>query len=118
MISELQISETLKELGVPADLFGYFYLKYAVEVVSQDYSLIHQITKRVYPAIAEKFNTTCSRVERTIRVAIEVGWNRGNIKFQNKLFGFTVEMAKGKPTNSEFIVTVADWLNMICCDKE
>ena len=118
MTNELKIAETLKELGTPANLLGYFYLKHAIEVVLQDISLVHYITTKLYPMIAEKFNTTPSKVERAIRHAIEVSWCRGNIELQNKLFGYTVDATKCKPTNSEFIGTVADWLNMTCCKKE
>ena len=114
MTKELKISETLKELGIPANLTGYFELKYAIEVTMQDIYLIHHITKKLYPMIATKFNATPSKVERAIRHAIEVGWCRGNIELQNKLFGYTVDATKCKPTNSEFIGTVADWLNMTC----
>lgn len=112
MNNELKISEILKELGTPADLLGYHYLKYAVELMLQDMSLMKSITKKLYPMIAKKFNTTCSRVERTIRHAIEVACEKGNIQLHHKLFGFTIDPNKCKPTNSEFIVTVVDWLNM------
>lgn len=114
MINELKISETLKELGTPADLLGYYYLKYAIELMLQDMSLMKSITKKLYPMIAKKFNTTCSKVERAVRHAIEVACERGNIQLHHKLFGFTIDQNKCKPTNSEFIVTIADWLNMTC----
>lgn len=112
MTNELKIAETLKELGTPADLLGYFYLKYAIELMLQDMSLMNSITKKLYPMIAKRFNTTTSKVERAIRHAIEVSCKRGNIKLRQKLFGFTIDPIKCKPTNSEFIVTVVDWLNM------
>ncbi len=107
------ISEIIKEVGVPVSLLGYHYLKYAVEMIVEDISLINSITKIVYPKIAKRFNTTDSRVERAIRNAIETGWSRGNQNIQNKLFGYTIDSNKGKPTNCEFIVTVADYINML-----
>ena len=76
------------------------------------YLKIKQITKRLYPEVAKKFNSTASRVERAIRHAVETGWNRGNAELQERIFGFTIDAERGKPTNSEFIATVADWLNM------
>lgn len=117
MVNELKIAETLKELGVPADLSGYFYLRKAIELMVQDMSYMHGITKKLYPDVAKKFNTTPSRAERAIRHAIEVACYRGNIELQHKIFGNTVDANKGKPTNSEFIVTVADWLKMTCSKK-
>ena len=117
MSKELKIAETLKECGTPADLSGYFYLKYAIDAMLQDMSLMHNITKRLYPMIAKKFNTSASRVERAIRHAVEVAWERGNIELHHKLFGYTIAQSKCKPTNSEFIVTVVDWLNMTCFES-
>lgn len=114
MMYELKISEILKELGTPANLLGYFYLKDAIELVVKDITLMCAITKKLYPNVAKKHNTTPSRVERAIRHAIEVSWCRGNIELQNKMFGYTVDATKCKPTNSEFIGTVADWLKMTC----
>ena len=111
MTNELKIAEILKDLGVPATS-GYFYLKYAVELMKEDITLSKAITKRLYPMIAKKFNTTNSAAERCIRHAIQVAWNRGNLETQDRLFGFTVDVEKGCPTNGEFIVTVADWLRM------
>lgn len=112
MVSEFNISDILKDLGVTNNLLGYCYLKYAISKMIEDNSLMRGITKRLYPMIAEKFNTTASGVERAIRHAIEKGWERGNIQTQDKLFGFTIDVNKGKPTNSEFICCVADWVNM------
>lgn len=114
MKNELKISETLKELGVPVNLSGYFYLKYAVEVMLEDMSLVHYITKKLYPMVATKFNTTPSRVERAIRHAIEVGWHKGDSKLRRELFRNTIDKTQYQPTNSEFIATIADWLNMTC----
>lgn len=109
---ELKIADILKDLGISANIMGYFYSKYAVELLVKDISLVNSITTRLYPLVAKKFNTTCSRVERAIRHAIEKGWDRGNLKTQNKLFGYTVSSDKGNPTNGEFLCTIADWLNM------
>ena len=108
MNREVKIYELLKELGVPPSLLGYMYLKYAIEITIQDFSLVRAITKRLYPEIAKEFQTTCSRAERVIRHAIEVSWERGNIDTMHKLFGYTVSADKGKPTNSEFIATIAE----------
>ena len=108
MNREVIISELLKDLGVPPSLLGYIYLKYAIEITIQDFSLVRAITKQLYPAIAKQFNTTKSRAERAIRHAVEVSWERGNIDTMHKLFGYTVSADKGKPTNSEFIATIAE----------
>ena len=105
------ISKVLKELGVPAHLKGYHYIRYAAELLIDDISLIGYMTG-IYCDVAEKFDDTPSRVERAIRNAIEVGWRRANVVFANKMFGYTVDSNKGKPTNSEFIVTVADYILM------
>ena len=107
-----RIVELIKEMGIPANIKGYYYLRYAVELMYEDMSLMEAITKKFYPAIAKEFDTTASRAERAIRHAINVGWNRGNIKLQNKLFGYSVSIEKGCPTNSEFVVTLADYLHM------
>ena len=115
---ELKIASLLKDLGVPANLQGYFHLKYAVSLAVEDISITNRITKELYPSVAKKFKTTPARVERAIHHAIEISWGRGNIDTQNKLFGYTVDQGKGKPTNSEFISTVADWLVMTECDGD
>ena len=117
MINELKISEVLKELGVPANLVGYFYLKCAIELMVDDFSFVTQITKKLYPAIARKFNVQTHCVERAIRHAIEVGWSRGNMELQSKIFGYTIDAEKGKPTNTEFMSAVADWLKMTACES-
>ena len=83
-------------------------MKYAIELMIDDISLINSITKTIYPTVAKHFNIPTPRVERAIRHAIGVGWLRGNPEIQDKLFGYTVDVLKGKPTNSEFIVTIAD----------
>ena len=110
---ELIISTNLKNLGVPVSLTGYQYLKYAICLMVEDMSLVNcGITKILYPTIAKHFETTPSRVERAIRHAIEVSWCRANPKIQDEFFGYTVDVVKGKPTNSEFIATVADFIRM------
>ena len=118
MNKELIISSTLKELGVPADLKGYFYLKRAIKLIMQDNSLMFLITKRLYPILAEQFETTPSRVERAIRHAIDVCWNRGSHAEHYNLFGYTVSENSGKPTNSNFINTISDYLIMTLQEGE
>ena len=115
---EFEIADTLKTLGVAANGMGYFYLKYAVELVASDISLVRAITKRLYPMVAKKFETKPSRVERVIRHAISEAWNRGSATAQNKLFGYTIDQDSGVPTNGNFIITVADWCLMVCPDEE
>ena len=118
MSNEMRISDILKELGVSPNVIGYLYLIYGIEEMTKDQSLMYAITKRLYPLVAQKFDATAARVERSIRHAIEKGWCRGNMKMQEKLFGYTVDMNKGKPTNSEFMCTVADYFNMTQCEQE
>ncbi len=112
--SNLQISITkmLHELGMPSHIKGYQYIREAIIMIYENPSLIGGITKELYPELAIKFNTTVSRVERAIRHAIEVSWNRGNWDYMEELFGHSVDIDKAKPTNSEFIVTVADKLRL------
>lgn len=104
------ISNVIKELGVSANLKGYYYIRYAIELMLNDMTLANYITKRLYPTIAEKFGSTSIRVERNIRHAIESGWNKANYDFMSKLFRYSIDARKDKPTNSEFIITVADYL--------
>ncbi|WCN38944.1 sporulation transcription factor Spo0A [Aneurinibacillus uraniidurans] len=106
------ITNIIHEIGVPAHIKGYLYLREAITMVYNDVELLGSITKILYPEIAKKFNTTASRVERAIRHAIEVAWNRGNMESIARLFGYTVSNAKAKPTNSEFIAMVADKLRI------
>jgi two-component system, response regulator, stage 0 sporulation protein A len=106
------ITNIIHEIGVPAHIKGYMYLREAISMVYNDIELLGSITKVLYPDIAKKFNTTASRVERAIRHAIEVAWSRGNIDSISSLFGYTVSMSKAKPTNSEFIAMVADKLRL------
>ncbi len=109
---EASITSIIHEIGVPAHIKGYLYLREAISMVYHDIELLGSITKVLYPDIAKKFNTTASRVERAIRHAIEVAWSRGNIDSISSLFGYTVSMTKAKPTNSEFIAMVADKLRL------
>lgn len=112
--SNLQISITkmLHELGMPSHIKGYQYIREGISMIYNDPSLIGGITKELYPELATKFDTTVSRVERAIRHAIEVSWNRGNWDYMEEIFGHSVDIDKAKPTNSEFIVTVADKLRL------
>ena len=109
---EAEITNIIHEIGVPAHIKGYMYLREAITMVVEDMELLSAVTKELYPSIAKKYNTTASRVERAIRHAIEVAWGRGQVEAINKLFGYTVHNDKGKPTNSEFIAMVADKLRL------
>src|SRR5690625_405516 len=109
---ESNITKIMHDIGVPAHIKGYLYLREAIMMVYHDIELLGSITKILYPDIAKKFNTTASRVERAIRHAIEVAWNRGNIDTITDLFGYTINVSKAKPTNSEFIAMVADKLRL------
>ncbi|MDI6618132.1 MAG: sporulation transcription factor Spo0A [Clostridiales bacterium] len=109
---ESEITNIIHEIGVPAHIKGYLYLREAIFMVVNDVELLSAVTKELYPSIAKKFNTTASRVERAIRHAIEVAWSRGQIETINKIFGYTIHNGKGKPTNSEFIAMVADKLRL------
>lgn len=106
------ITNSIKELGIPANLQGYHYIRYAIELMINDITLMNAITKTLYPTVAKQFNTTPRKAERSIRHAIETGWDRANIDFADELFGYSVNANKGRPTNSEFIVTVADYILM------
>ncbi|MDR5658179.1 sporulation transcription factor Spo0A [Serpentinicella sp. ANB-PHB4] len=109
---EAEITNIIHEIGVPAHIKGYLYLREAITMVVANLELLSGVTKELYPAIAKKFNTTPSRVERAIRHAIEVAWSRGKVDTIDNLFGYTVNNDKGKPTNSEFIAMVADKLRL------
>lgn len=109
---QVSITKMLHELGIPSHIKGYGYIREAVSIIFENPDVIGGITKELYPALAKKFNTTVSRVERAIRHAIEVSWNRGNLDFMEELFGFSVDIDRAKPTNSEFIVTIADKLRL------
>lgn len=109
---EKRVTEVFREIGVPAHIKGYNYLREAVVVAVRNMNVINAITSELYPAVAEKFDTTPSRVERAIRHAIEVAWDRGDIEVLQQYFGNTTSSMKGKPTNSEFIALIADNLCM------
>lgn len=109
---ESRVTEIIHEIGVPAHVKGYYYLRSAIMRATNDKHLVEAITKELYPLIAREFDTTSSRVERAIRHAIEVAWDRGDIETHQKWFGWTVSDAKGKPTNSEFIALVSDKLRL------
>ncbi len=104
------VTEIIHEIGVPAHIKGYQYLREAIILTVEDMDVINAVTKVLYPAVAKSFNTTPSRVERAIRHAIEVAWDRGDLETLQKYFGYTVSNTKGKPTNSEFIAMIADRL--------
>ena len=109
---EALVTNVIHEVGVPAHIKGYQYLREAIMMVVNDIEVINQITKTLYPQIAKKYNTTPSRVERAIRHAIEVAWGRGQQEVVENIFGYTISAAKGKPTNSEFIAMISDKLRL------
>ncbi len=109
---EKTVTTIIHEIGVPAHIKGYTYLREAIMLVLKDTELINSITKQLYPTVAKKHNTSSSRVERAIRHAIEVAWDRGDTETLNRLFGFTINQSKGKPTNSEFIAMISDRLRL------
>lgn len=109
---DANITNIIHEIGVPAHIKGYMYLREAIAMVYNDVELLGSITKILYPKIAEVYKTTPSRVERAIRHAIEVAWNRGNVDSLSSMFGYTINVSKAKPTNSEFIAMVADKLRI------
>ena len=106
------VTEIIHEIGVPAHIKGYQYIREAIIETAQDMDLINAVTKALYPSVAKKYGTTPSRVERAIRHAIEVAWDRGDIEVLQRYFGYTVSGVKGKPTNSEFIALIADRLQL------
>lgn len=109
---EISITNLIHEIGVPAHIKGYQYIRMAILLCVEDMDLISAVTKELYPTIAKEFGTTSSRVERAIRHAIEVAWSRGNLDTIDALFGYTVSMGKGKPTNSEFIALLSDKIRL------
>lgn len=109
---EIDITNLIHEIGVPAHIKGYQYLRDAITLVVENMDLMSAVTKELYPTVAAMNNTTPSRVERAIRHAIELSWNRGKLETLNKLFGYTVQNDKGKPTNSEFIAIISDKLRL------
>ena len=109
---QISITKILHELGIPSHIKGYQYIRDGVSMIFDNPNMIGGITKELYPELASKFDTTVSRVERAIRHAIEVSWNRGNWDLMEEIFGNSVDIDRAKPTNSEFIVTIADKLRM------
>ena len=109
---QLSITKVLHELGIPSHIKGYQYIREAIGIIYDRPEIIGGITKELYPELADKFDTTVSRVERAIRHAIEVSWNRGNYYLMEEIFGHSVDIDKAKPTNSEFMVTIADKLKL------
>ena len=109
---ERKVTSIIHEVGVPAHIKGYQYLREAIMIAVKDMDVINAVTKVLYPEVAKTFGTTASRVERAIRHAIEVAWDRGDLETLQKYFGYTVSNAKGKPTNSEFIAMIADRLQL------
>ena len=109
---ETMVTEIIHEIGVPAHIKGYQYLREAIMIAVEDREVINAVTKILYPQVAKTFSTTPSRVERAIRHAIEVAWDRGDLETLQRFFGYTVSNTKGKPTNSEFIALIADKLQL------
>ena len=109
---ESVITDIIHDIGVPAHIKGYSYLREAIGLCIKDDEFINSITKLLYPTVAKNFSTTSSRVERAIRHAIEVAWDRGNVDVLNSYFGYTIDNNRGKPTNSEFIAMIADKLRL------
>ena len=109
---ESRVTDMIHEIGIPAHIKGYHYLRDSILMAIEDMDVLNAITKILYPTVAKKHHTTSSRVERAIRHAIEVAWSRGKIDILDKLFGYTVSNGKGKPTNSEFIALVADTIRL------
>ena len=109
---ERDVTNMIHDIGVPAHIRGYQYLREAIQMSVKDMDMLGSITKTLYPEIAKKYETTPSRVERAIRHAIEVAWNRGRMETLDALFGYTINTGKGKPTNSEFIALIADKIRL------
>ena len=109
---EKDVTEMIHEIGVPAHIKGYQYLREAIMMSVEDNEMLNSITKVLYPSIAKKYQTTPSRVERAIRHAIEVAWSRGKMETLDALFGYTINTGKGKPTNSEFIALISDKIRL------
>jgi CheY-like chemotaxis protein len=112
---QITITKILHELGIPSHIKGYRYIKEGIMLIYDNHKLIGEITKKLYLDIAKIYNTTVSNVERAIRHAIEISWNRGNWELMEEIFGHSIDIDKAKPTNKEFIVTVADKLRLDYC---
>ena len=109
---QLLITEIIHQIGVPAHIKGYHYLREAIMLSVKNSEVINSVTKLLYPTVAKKHDTTSSRVERAIRHAIEVAWDRGDLDVLNSYFGYTIQNDRGKPTNSEFIAMISDKLRL------
>ena len=109
---EIKVTQILHEIGVPAHIKGYHYLRDSIIMSVEKPDIINAVTKQLYPSVAKKYETTSSRVERAIRHAIEVAWDRGDIDVLNSYFGYTIHNDRGKPTNSEFIAMISDRLRL------
>ena len=109
---ETQVTKVIHQIGVPAHIKGYQYLRTAILMTIEDSDVINSVTKILYPSVAKQYSTTSSRVERAIRHAIEVAWDRGDVDILNSYFGFTIQNNRGKPTNSEYIAMIADNLRL------
>ncbi len=109
---EFKVTEILHQIGVPAHIKGYHYLRDSIVMSVENPEIINAVTKQLYPSVAKKFSTTSSRVERAIRHAIEVAWDRGDVDILNSYFGYTIHNGRGKPTNSEFIAMISDKLRL------
>ncbi len=109
---ECIVTDIIHQIGIPAHIKGYHFLRYAIMLSVENSEMINSITKLLYPTVAAKFNTTSSRVERAIRHAIELAWDRGDLDVLNSYFGYTIRNTKGKPTNSEFIALISDKLRL------
>ena len=109
---EIQVTEILHQIGVPAHIKGYHYLRDSIIMAIETPDIINAVTKQLYPSVAKQYDTTASRVERAIRHAIEVAWDRGDVDILNSYFGYTIHNTRGKPTNSEFIAMISDRLRL------
>ena len=109
---EMKVTEILHQIGVPAHIKGYHYLRDSIIMAVKTPDIINAVTKKLYPSVAQKYETTSSRVERAIRHAIEVAWDRGDVDVLNSYFGYTIHNGRGKPTNSEFIAMISDKLRL------
>ena len=109
---ELMVTEIIHQIGVPAHIKGYHYMREAIILSVKNSEIINSVTKLIYPTVAKNHGTTSSRVERAIRHAIEVAWDRGDIDVLNSYFGYTIQNDRGKPTNSEFIAMISDKLRL------
>lgn len=109
---KIQVTEILHQIGVPAHIKGYHYLRDSIIMAIETPDIINSVTKQLYPGVAKRYDTTASRVERAIRHAIEVAWDRGDVDILNSYFGYTIHNTRGKPTNSEFIAMISDRLRL------